>query len=109
MFRKTDPHTSAQAAAKAITNASKGRVLALEALTERPMNDFELAAHTGWQQTSIGKRRLECQRAGWVEPLLDDEGDQIMRKSPSNTNSLVWQISAKGRSMLPILIEDLKT
>lgn len=97
--RSADPWTSHAAARKAVTHSSVGRLLVLKALLTGPMNDFELAAHSGWQQTSIGKRRLECIRAGWVEAHKVD-GEQVARKSPSGTASLVWRITEQGREAL---------
>jgi hypothetical protein len=94
--RRADPWTSHDAARKAKTHSSVGRVLVLNALRDGgPMNDFELADATGWQQTSIGKRRLECLRAGWVAAFRVD-GEQVSRKSPSGASSLVWTITAQG-------------
>lgn len=95
--RITDPVTSHEAAAIAHRGASHGRRLVLAALALRPMTDFELAAHTGWQQTSIGKRRGECVTAGLVEVLTDDKGNKVKRPSPSGSPALVWALTEKGR------------
>ena len=99
MARSSDAWTSHAAGRKAVTHSSVGRLLVLRALLTGPMNDFELAAHTGWQQTSIGKRRLECARAGWVAAHMVD-GAQATRQSPSGTASLVWQITDAGREAM---------
>jgi hypothetical protein len=57
--------------------------------------DYDLAAATGRQQNSIGKRRLECQRAGFVEPT----GEK--RPNPeTGTPCLVWRITEEGRDFL---------
>jgi hypothetical protein len=100
MARHADPVTSHQAAAKVQPQASAGRLLVLRTLAfAGPLNDFELATSTGWQQTSIGKRRLECQRRGWVDAHIRD-GEQVTRKSPSGSPSLVWKITNEGRLQL---------
>lgn len=99
MARSADPWTSHEAGRKAKTHSSVGRLLVLRALQIEPANDFELAAVTGWQQTSIGKRRLECLRLGWVRAHRVD-GEQISRKSPSGTASLIWEITEAGRAVL---------
>jgi hypothetical protein len=99
MARNADKWTSHEAARRAKTHSSVGRLLVLRELLHGPRNDFELAAATGWQQTSIGKRRLECARQGWVEAYRKD-GEQVSRKSPSGSASLVWAITAAGRAVL---------
>ena len=96
-FRNTDPVTSREAAERAAMGASHGRLLVLEHLSERAMTDFELAAATGWQQTSIGKRRHECMMAGLVERALDGRGEDVRRLSPSGSPALAWAITEDGR------------
>lgn len=98
--RATDPWTSHAAAAKASESANGGRLLVLHELALRPLNDFELADATHWQQTSIGKRRLECARMGWVVPHCDAYGVQISRKAPSGSPSLVWAITNAGLELV---------
>lgn len=95
--RRTDPVTSHLAAEKAALGASKGRMLVLQNLLVLPLTDFELAALTGWQQTSIGKRRHECLRAGYVERALDGHGEEVRRETPSGAQALCWSITAAGR------------
>lgn len=96
--RRTDPVTSHLAAERASLGASKGRLLVLQNLIERPMTDFELAAATGWIATSIGKRRHECMRAGYVERALDGHGEEVRRETPSGSQALVWAITKEGRA-----------
>lgn len=98
--RKTDPWTSHAAGQNSKKKSEVGRLLVLKALAKKPMNDFELAEVTGWQQTSIGKRRLECQEAGLVTEHLDSNNFQITRPSPSGSKSLVWEITFLGRIIL---------
>lgn len=93
---KADPWTSHAAAKDATLKASAGRMAALACLMRKPMNDFQMAEATGLQQTSIGKRRLECQRAGLVQPLLNRLGKQEATRAPSGSRSLVWQITEAG-------------
>src|SRR5258705_9531081 len=83
--RPSDPETSHDAAHDAAFHASKGRLLAL----------YELEAFTGWQKNSIGKRRLDCQRAGLVELVVVD-GVKQRRPGPSGSDCFVWQLSSKG-------------
>ena len=101
MARKSDPLTSYQAAQDARQHASKGRMLVLEALAASyaGMTDFDLASRTGWQQTSIGKRRGECVESGWVE-VATCEGIKVKRQSPSGSMALVWRITPAGRQFL---------
>lgn len=100
--RKTDPITSHEAAADATMRASHGRLLALRTLfNSGPLTDFELAARTGWQQTSIGKRRGECFHAGLVEADADPvSGDKRKRPAPSGSMALVWRITKAGIAFL---------
>lgn len=94
--RAADPETSRLAAERAGKFRRNGWLLVLEHLSVRPMTDFDLAAATGWQQTSIGKRRLECQRAGFVDRARDGRGEDVTRESPSGSPALVWAITPEG-------------
>lgn len=98
--RRTDPETSAMAAADASMKASHGRLLVLINLNGRAMTDFELADATGWSQTSIGKRRGECVEHGLVEVALDGRGETVKRPAPSGSMARVWQITAAGRAFI---------
>lgn len=95
--RTTDPVTSHEAEAKVRPHASHGRRLVLAALALRPATDFELAEATGWQQTSIGKRRGECVALGWVEAFTAPDGTKCKRPSPSGSPAIVWAITQAGR------------
>lgn len=88
--RATDPSTSHEAAKTATSNAAKGRQIALVLLTLNPsgLTDFELAKLSGWQQTSIGKRRGELRDAGQVI----DSGER--RPAPSGAAAIVWKIAS---------------
>lgn len=102
MVRKSDPDTSAMAAVDAAKAASRGRVIALRALQDHWLNgltDFELAEVTGWQQTSIGKRRGECVSQGWVE----NSGEK--RAAPSGSLAIVWRITEAGLNYLTGIID----
>lgn len=96
--RRSDPETCHMAAASAALRASHGRIMALRHLMVRPPTDFELAAESGVQQTSIGKRRGECAKHGLVEVCTDADGKKITRPSPTNSPALVWQITETGRA-----------
>lgn len=92
--RTTDPPTSHQAAAHAATKAGTMRALALRALVqagEYGLTDFELARVTDSQQTSIGKRRGELVRMGYVEAT------GTTRPAPSGLPAMVWRVTAAGR------------
>lgn len=95
-YRNTDPETCREAAEIAATRASRGRLLVLQHLSEGPKTDFELASATGWQQTSIGKRRGEAMYAGYVEKALDAFGLTIKRPAPSGAQALVWRLTPAG-------------
>lgn len=99
--RPTDYETSHQAAKDASFKASKHRLMALRTLSRfGPLTDYELAARTGLQQNSIGKRRKDCQDAGLVDVLINDKGDKVKRPAPSGSLSLVWTINAEGIKFL---------
>lgn len=95
--RRTDPVTCHEAEAKVRPHASTGRELVLRFLAIRPMTDFELSDHTGWQQTSIGKRRGECVALGYVEAFTAPDGTKCKRLSPSGSPAIVWAITQAGR------------
>ena len=86
-YRATDPETCAMAAAAASHGAAESRALALDALRKNPggLTDFELAEITGYQQTSIGKRRGELRD----EALVADSG--LRRAAPSGRSAIVWK------------------
>jgi|ERR1041385_683613 hypothetical protein len=84
--RSSDPVTSVMAAEQVAPHVSAGRMLALQCHYEHPegLDDFQLSELTGIRQTSIGKRRGELERMGYVE-----KGER--RVSPSQlTNSIVY-------------------
>ena len=90
--RHTDPTTSHEAASKATPLSSRHRRIALAALRDAGvwgLTDFELAAATGIQQTSIGVRRKELVRAGYVEAT------SMRRLSPSGSSAIVWRVTGK--------------
>jgi len=98
--RHTDPETSHQAAADATPRASHGRLLVLRNLLRwGAQTDYELAADTGWQQNSIGKRRGECVQMGLVEAATI-MGEQMKRPAPSGSLSMCWRITTKGLAFL---------
>lgn len=86
MYRDSDPDTSISAAKQ--TNIRKGLKIALQALieAENGLTDHELAAITGYQQNSIGKRRTDLRNLG----LVRDSG--IRRKAPSGAKAIVWEV-----------------
>lgn len=95
--RRCDPETSHLAAARAKLGASHGRLMVLRYLAEGPKTDYELAAATGIQQNSIGKRRGECRDHGLVEVFTDATGVKETRPSPTGSPTLVWRITDQGR------------
>jgi hypothetical protein len=60
------------------------------------MTDFELANATGIQQTSIGKRRKDCQDTGLVDVLTNEDGVKAKRLTPSGSSALVWRLTKAG-------------
>lgn len=99
MVRRTDPATSLGAAVYALPHVVGNRAKALAALVDagaEGLTDFELERATGVKQTSIGKRRGELRDAGWVAPLLDADGRQVRRLSPSGAPTGVWVVTAAG-------------
>jgi hypothetical protein len=104
--RVTDPEPSHVAAVVAIGHAQHGRVAALNALcnSDRPLSDFDLEQITGIKQTSIGKRRLELERAGLVCKafVLDpDTCDRIplYGQSPTGTTCGLYEPTPAGRDV----------
>ena len=93
--RRTDPPTSRMAAERVAPHVTAGQMLALKAFYSTPdasLDDFQLSDLTGLRQTSVGKRRCELERAGYVEKVE-------RRASPSpQTNSVVqsYRITESG-------------
>lgn len=97
--RRSDPETSHAAADSAAKRASHGKLTALMHLVDGAKTDFELAAETGMLATSIGKRRCDCVKEGWVEVARDENGAKITRPSPTDSPALVWKITSAGRKV----------
>lgn len=92
--RSSDPATSHQAAARAKIKAGSNRARALAALAsagDEGLTDFELADRTGVQQTSIGCRRKELERAELVEFA------GVTRPSPTDSPARVYRPTVAGR------------
>lgn len=87
--RRTDPETSHAAARDVTLTASADRLLVLQILSTRSITDFELAAITGRQQTSIGKRRGECKQHDLVREARDGRGEIVKRPAPSGSAAMV--------------------
>jgi predicted transcriptional regulator len=99
--RNNDQETSYAAAIDASFKASEHRLLALRTLHRfGPLTDYELAAHTGLQQNSIGKRRKDCQDVGLVDVHFNEIGEKVKRPTPSGSKALVWTITAEGISYI---------
>lgn len=95
MVRNDDPETSHAAAAKVRPHIGKGMLTALKALATVPdATDHELMDLTGRQHNSIGKRRLDCQRMGWIEFT------GTTRPGHTDTDMMVWRITPAGREYL---------
>lgn len=91
--RRGDPDTSVTAAQNAHSNAARHRDLALAAHyahMHTGLTDFELADATGIQQTSIGVRRGDLVRLGFVMAT------HIRRPSPTGSPAIVWVITNDG-------------
>lgn len=92
--RRSDPETSHQAAQIAKRNAFTNRDLALAVLGAAGplgLTDFQLAELTGIPQTSIGCRRHELVKLGYVEKT------DMRRPSPSGSPAIVWRVlSSRG-------------
>ena len=100
MVRSTDPVTSFEAAVNTSYKSPNHRLIALQALlTHGPMTDFQLAEKTGLQQTSIGKRRKDCQDARLVDFYMPG-GEKERRQTPSGSSAYVWQITDLGKKFL---------
>jgi hypothetical protein len=95
--RATDDVTSVMAAERAAGHVSLGRMLALKLHYENPegLTDFELAKLSGWQQTSIGKRRGDLMNPKYFPtPLVEKTG--LTRPSPSGSPARVYRITETG-------------
>lgn len=100
MVASGDLATSHEAAVIASIKAPNHRIIALKAFVEHgPMTDFQLAEKTGLQQTSIGKRRKDCQDVGLVD-FYRPNGEKEKRQTPSGSSAYVWQITELGYKFL---------
>lgn len=96
--RHTDRDTSHQAASK-LTNGklrASQRMIYDLLVHLGPMTDDELRNEiqaTGLRASKSGpaSRRHELELAGWVKPVLDDEGRTVKRLSDLGGNMTVWR------------------
>ena len=100
--RATDPETSHEAAKDAVFNQTMNQLNVMLVLHKfGPLTDFELADHMGKQQNSIGKRRLECLRAGYVEAATYFVcGDKMKRPTKSGSKAQVWRLTPIGKEFI---------
>jgi hypothetical protein len=96
LARNTDPETSHKAK---VFRFNEDRVLVLEIHNQHRLGltDYDLAAITGRQQNSVGKRRTELRDQGFIE----DSG--MRRKAPSKAMCIVWRITPTGISIAGML------
>ena len=88
-FRNDDPDTSRNAKVFGFT---KDRIMVLRCHARHPagLTDYELAAITGRQQNSVGKRRTELRDQGYI---MDSS---LRRPAPSGSSCIVWSITGAG-------------
>jgi hypothetical protein len=92
--RHTDPNTSHQAARRAAHSAVSNSDMCLIAHAEagtRGLNGDELEAKTGRPYQTIGPRRPDLERAGYVEQATTADGVPIERN-----NKQVYRITDAG-------------
>lgn len=95
MVRRSDPDTAHEAAQRAKVSAGTNRARALHAFAvayPAALSDFDLAERTGIQQTSVGKRRLELERAGLVYRCPG-----VTRPSPTGSPAQCYSLTDAGR------------
>jgi hypothetical protein len=91
--RGSDPDTSHDAARQTTPRSNATRLTALGLLAmagDHGATDFELAAQSGLQQTSIGVRRGELVRMGYAE------ASGRTRQAPSGSRATVWVVTPAG-------------
>lgn len=95
--RATDDVTSVMAAEEAGKNIAYTRMLALRFHYEHSdgLTDFELAELSGYQQTSIGKRRGDLMNSKYFPIPLIEKTDET-RPAPSGRAARVYRITDAG-------------
>lgn len=92
-------HAAAAAQTDTVKRSSHRLVLTLLAKCG-PLTDHDLAAHASREtgrrigHDSIGKRRLEVQRMGFVEKT------GITAETPSGSQAMTWRITSAGKTEL---------
>lgn len=99
--RNTDGETS-HAAAR-LPGRGKGKALVLNALIRRPATDEEIARRTGLEKGPCAKRRLDCQREGWVDHVVNSDGEPIKASTEAGTPAFVWQITEEGKRVWALI------
>lgn len=99
--RNTDGETS-RAAAR-LPGRGQGKAKVLNALVSRPATDEEIARRAGLDKGPCAKRRLDCQRAGWVDHVVNSDGDPVKTLTEARTPAFVWQITDEGRRMWALI------
>lgn len=99
--RASDGETSQQAAR--LPGRGRGKAKVLNALLHRPATDEVIARRTGLDKGPAAKRRLDCQRAGWVDHACDRNGDPVKTATEAGTPAFVWQITDEGKRVWALI------
>lgn len=88
--------TSASAASMAFPRSGTQRMRVLAAISARHggATDDDVIASTGMLHQSVGPRRLELERGGWIE----DSGRR--RKTRMGNDAIVWELTDLARARL---------
>jgi predicted ArsR family transcriptional regulator len=95
--RRTDPHTSKQAAESMVQGASRHRASILMALKlYKEMTIYEIASLIGLSHVQVARRTAELCKAGKIQRIVTGQvdGKDIFwtRNSPTGRACAVWQI-----------------
>ena len=85
LFRKTDPSTSVEAAAKVERQAGRLRVLILQHLREKDLNAREMASLIGVPRDSISPRLAPLVRRGLIRQVATRDGQAVYQLADTHT------------------------
>lgn len=95
LARRRDPETSKAAAESVHDFASGHYALILKALRTLGASTYhEAAEHCGLEPHAAGKRFSDLERAGLIAVVLDGDGSEMTRMSPSGRKARVWFLVA---------------
>lgn len=103
----SSPNTSVLAAVQAMTHASSARAAVFKEIAtfsdKHGVTDEELATRESlkwWPINTLRPRRIDLRHDGLLEPVLDEDGQEVRRATKGGSPATAWRLTAPARSAL---------